>query len=32
VTNVSAVLLNGGTADLAPPPFGAIIAGTVTVS
>ena len=32
VTNVSAVLLNGGTADLTPPLFGAIRTGTVTVS
>jgi len=31
VTNVSAVLLNGGTADLAPSQFGAVIAGTITV-
>jgi uncharacterized phage protein gp47/JayE len=32
VTNVSAVLLNGGTADLIPPLFGVIRAGTVTVA
>jgi uncharacterized phage protein gp47/JayE len=32
VTNVSAVVLNGGTADLAPPLFGVIRSGTVAVS
>jgi uncharacterized phage protein gp47/JayE len=32
VTNVSAVLLNGATADLIPPLFGVIRAGTVTVA
>jgi hypothetical protein len=32
VTNVSAVLLNGGTADLAPPLFGVVRTGTVTVA
>jgi uncharacterized phage protein gp47/JayE len=32
VTNLSAVLLNGGTADLTPPLFGVIRAGTVTVA
>ena len=32
VTNVSAVLLNGGTSDLVPPLFGAVRPGTVTVS
>lgn len=31
VTNVSNVLLNGGIADLAPPLFGVVRAGTVTV-
>jgi hypothetical protein len=32
ITNVSGVLLNGGTADLTPPLFGVVRAGTVTVS
>jgi hypothetical protein len=32
ITNVSAVLLNGGTADLVPPLFGVIRTGIVTVS
>jgi uncharacterized phage protein gp47/JayE len=32
VSNVSAVLLNGGTADLTPPLFGVVRTGTVTVS
>jgi len=32
VINVSAVLLNGGTADLMPPLFGVVRTGTVTVS
>jgi hypothetical protein len=32
VGNVSTVLLNGGTADLVPPLFGVVRAGTVTVS
>jgi uncharacterized phage protein gp47/JayE len=32
VTNVSAVLLNGGTADLTPPLFGVVRTGIVTVS
>jgi uncharacterized phage protein gp47/JayE len=32
VTNVSAVLLNGGSADLVPPLFGVIRSGTVAVS
>jgi len=32
VTNVSTVLLNGGTADLVPPLFGVVRTGTVTVS
>jgi len=32
VTNISSVLLNGGTADLVPPLFGVVRAGTVTVS
>ena len=32
VTNISGLLLNGGTADLVPPPFGAVRAGVVTVS
>jgi uncharacterized phage protein gp47/JayE len=32
VTNVSAVLLNGGTVDLVPPAFGAVVAGTVAVA
>jgi uncharacterized phage protein gp47/JayE len=32
VTNVSAVLLNGAAADLAPPLFGVVRSGTVTVS
>lgn len=32
VTNLSGLLLNGGTADLAPPLFGAIRSGTVAVA
>jgi uncharacterized phage protein gp47/JayE len=32
VINVSDILLNGGTADLAPPLFGAVRGGTVAVS
>jgi hypothetical protein len=32
ITNVSAVLLNGGAVDLIPPLFGVIRAGTVTVA
>jgi hypothetical protein len=32
VLNVSAVLLNGGTSDLAPPVFGVIRSGTVVIS
>jgi phage-related baseplate assembly protein len=32
VTNLSAVLLNGGTVDLTPPLFGVIRAGTITVA
>lgn len=32
VSNVSAVLLNGGTADLTPPLFGVVRSGTVAVS
>jgi len=32
VTNVSGVLLNGGTSDLTPPLFGVVRTGTVTVS
>ena len=32
VTNVTAVLLNGGMADLAPPSFGAVRVGIVTVA
>jgi uncharacterized phage protein gp47/JayE len=32
VTNLSAVLLNGGTADLTPPIFGVIRSGTITVA
>jgi phage-related baseplate assembly protein len=32
VTNVSAVVLNGGTSDLVPPLFGAVRPGTVAVS
>jgi hypothetical protein len=32
VTNLSAVLLNGGTLDLSPPLFGVIRTGTVTVA
>jgi len=32
VTNVSTVMLNGGTADLIPPLFGVVRTGTVTVS
>ena len=32
VTNISTLLLNGGTADLVPPLFGVVRAGTVTVS
>ncbi len=32
VTNISTLLLNGGAADLVPPLFGAVRAGTVTVA
>ena len=32
VTNISGLLLNGGTADLVPPLFGAVRTGVVTVS
>jgi uncharacterized phage protein gp47/JayE len=32
VTNVSAVLLNGGTADLVPSASGAVVAGTIAVA
>jgi uncharacterized phage protein gp47/JayE len=32
VINVSTVLLNGGTVDLVPPVFGAVVAGTVAVA
>jgi uncharacterized phage protein gp47/JayE len=32
ITNVTAVLLNGGTTDLVPPLFGVVRSGTVTVS
>jgi uncharacterized phage protein gp47/JayE len=32
ITNVSAVALNNGTADLVPPVFGAVRAGTISVS
>jgi uncharacterized phage protein gp47/JayE len=32
VTNLSGLLLNGGTADLSPPLFGVVRAGTVTVA
>jgi len=32
VINVSGVVLNGGTADLVPPAFGAVVAGTVAVA
>jgi uncharacterized phage protein gp47/JayE len=32
ITNVSAVLLNGGAGDLTPPLFGVIRTGTITVS
>jgi uncharacterized phage protein gp47/JayE len=32
VTNLSGLLLNGGTADLTPPPYGVVRAGVVAVS
>jgi uncharacterized phage protein gp47/JayE len=32
ITNISDVLLNGGTADLTPPLFGVVRSGTVTVA
>jgi len=32
VVNVTDALLNGGTADLAPPAFGVVRAGTIGVS
>jgi uncharacterized phage protein gp47/JayE len=32
VTNISSVLLNNGTADLVPPLFGVVRAGTITVA